>query len=172
MALVGETRHGQVELFLFQHLHQVIAGLLHHLDGQQRPALLDLQDRLGQGHRRRGENTANLEVTVAALAQAADLLDERTGVIQGDLRIAQHVLTQGGGRHAARSALEQGEAEQVFDFLEHLAHGRLAEVHLLGRQMHVAGTSEGVDEQQMAEFEPAAKAGEGQIGHGHSSAAQ
>ncbi|MOA52537.1 hypothetical protein D3C78_1758460 [compost metagenome] len=97
---------------------------------------------------------------MAALTQAADLLDERTCVIQSDLRIPQDMLAQRRGRHAARLALEQGKPQQAFDFLEHLADSRLAEVHLLRRQVHVAGAAQGVDQQQMAEFEPAAEAGE------------
>ncbi|MNV88317.1 hypothetical protein D3C71_1825130 [compost metagenome] len=91
------------------------------------------------------------------------MLDERARIVQGDLRIAQHMFAQRRGRHAPWLAFEQGKTQQAFDFLEHLADGWLAQVHLLGCQMHVARAAQGVDQQQMPEFEPAANAGKGQF---------
>lgn len=107
-------------------------------------------------------------MTVAALAQVVDLLDEVSRIVQRHLRIAHHLLAQRGGRHAARQAFEQGEAEQVLDLLEHLADRRLAEVHLLRCQMHVVGASEGIDEHQVAELEPVTNVGEGKVRHWNS----
>ncbi|MNH26052.1 hypothetical protein D3C79_860810 [compost metagenome] len=160
LALIGEPRDGQVEFFFFEHFHQVVTGLLHHLDRQQWPAFLDLQNGLGQGNSGGGENTADPEVAVTAFAQTADLFDERARVIQGNLRIAQHMLTQRGGWHAPWQAFEQSKAQQAFDFLEHLAEGRLTEIHLLRRQVHVTCAPQRVDQLQMPEFEPSAKVGE------------
>ncbi|MNT95930.1 hypothetical protein D3C72_2379090 [compost metagenome] len=84
----------------------MVTGLLHHLDRQQWPAFLDLQDGFGQRHGGGGENTADPEVAMTAFAQAADLFDERARVIQGNLRIAQHMLSQCRGWHATRQAFE------------------------------------------------------------------
>ncbi|MNF98629.1 hypothetical protein D3C84_814970 [compost metagenome] len=98
-------------------------------------------------------------MAVTALAQAADLLDERVRIVQGDLRVTQYMLAQRCGWHAARLAFEQRKAEQAFDFLEHLADGRLTQVHLLRRQVHVARAPQRIDQHQVPEFEPVAKGG-------------
>ncbi|MNC76867.1 hypothetical protein D3C75_1286840 [compost metagenome] len=46
-ALLGETADHQVEFVLLEHGQQMIAGLLHHFDGQQWAARLDRGDGLG-----------------------------------------------------------------------------------------------------------------------------
>ncbi|MNN33020.1 hypothetical protein D3C81_1467570 [compost metagenome] len=143
----------------------MVAGLLHHLDRKQRLALLDLDNGIGQCHGGGGKDAANLQMTVASLAQAVDLVDEVPSIIESDLCIAHHLLAQGGGRHTSWQTLEQGEAEQVLDLLEHLADRRLAEVHLLGCQMHVVGAAECVDEQEVAEFKPVADVRKRKVRH-------
>ncbi|MNW16665.1 hypothetical protein D3C71_2155870 [compost metagenome] len=34
LGLIGKAGNGEIELFLFEHLHEVVTGLLHHLDRQ------------------------------------------------------------------------------------------------------------------------------------------
>ncbi|MNP56399.1 hypothetical protein D3C76_1511220 [compost metagenome] len=34
LGLIGEPGDGQVEVFFLEHFHQVVTGLLHHLDRQ------------------------------------------------------------------------------------------------------------------------------------------
>ncbi|MCY1182942.1 hypothetical protein D9M73_235270 [compost metagenome] len=100
---------------------------------------------------------------MTTLAQAVDLVDELMGIGQRALGIAHHVLAKLGGRHAARQAFEQGEAELRLQVAQHLAQGWLAEVHARGGGVHVAGACQGVDQHQVLEAYPVAEAGVGDV---------
>ncbi|MNR16911.1 hypothetical protein D3C85_1335440 [compost metagenome] len=76
VTLFGEAPDHQVQFVLFKHVQQMVAGLLHHFDRQQRTARLDRGDGLGQHHRGRRKNPAHLEKAMPALAQPIDLIDE------------------------------------------------------------------------------------------------
>ena len=162
-ALFGEAANHDVELVLLQHGQQVITGMLHHFDRQQWAARLDRGNGLRQYQRSGGKDAADADKTVPAVAQAVDLVDELLRLGQRTLGITHHVFTQLGGRHAAWQALEQGKAELLFEIAQHLAQGRLAEVHARSGCVHVAGARQGVDQHQVLVADPVAKAGMGQV---------